>query len=373
MQDAAAHLTTPVIRKERTDWLHTQIEVRPTGLKHKALADGVVNFMLGCPFGCPHCFVPDVAAGKQIHLLKRYGVTDAHSQWGQYALLRQFDEGHFVQSAQKLEQFARQHPVLGGNHAVLYSITSDAWAPIPHEDKARQRELNAYRQHAVARSIELVRDHTDLKIRALTRSSLIQRDFPLFQSLGSRGMIGTSLMTLDDSIQRAYEPAASSPEARIRMLERAHEMGIPVFVALAPIPPETGEDDMRELFERIAPLQPQTVFCEPIHVRGRNVDLIESSARRLGVTLDTGVFATRDSARAYALRVHRMAEKIAPEFGLENQLHLWIDEDLLGRESFVVNQPDPAAYRTWRDKWWNRVSEWPTAASITGAVVQQTA
>lgn len=347
--------------------LSTWLEVRRTGLLHKALADFVVNFMLGCPHGCPFCFVPDIAAGKQQALLDLYGGMNAHADWGKYALLRQLDEDHFVRTAQRCATERAALPMFSGHNAALYSITSDAWAPIVHDDADRQRELNAYRSAIVRRSLELLRDETNMNVRVLTRSTLARQDFDVLASLGNRCMFGVSLMTLDDRIQRTYEPAASAPAARLRTLRGAKDRGIPIYVALAPIPPETNEDDLRQLFERVAPLEPMTVFSEPINIRGPNIARMRAAAQKAGVSLNLEPFATRTAARQYAMRTLHMAERVAAEFGLAGRLHLWPDAELLGSKTAFAEQDDPSAYQRWLDYWWWRESEWPTAPAEAAA------
>jgi DNA repair photolyase len=349
----------PAVRYEGADILNTRMEVRRTGLHYKALADHVVNTMLGCPHGCPFCFVSDIAAGKQQATLDLYGGLDAHMDWGTYSLLRRLDEDHFVRTARRCAAERAVFPVFSGHNAALYSITSDAWAPIVHDDKARQRELNEYQSAVVRRSIELLRDETDMNVRILTRSVLVRRDFDVLAALGNRCMFGMSLMTLDDRIQRTYEPTASAPVARLRTLRQASDMGICVYVALAPIPPETSEDDLRRLIETVAPLKPLTIFSEPINIRGANIARIRAAAEESGVKLELATFDTRSTTRQYAIKTLHMAEKIAAEFGLADRLHLWPDAELLGSKTALGEQEDPVAFQAWLDRWWWRESEWP--------------
>jgi DNA repair photolyase len=65
-------------------------------------------------------------------------------------------------------------------------------------------------QHArrlVRRSLELIRDHSTLNVRILTRSPLARSDFDLFKSFGPRLLFGMSLPTLRNDVARIYEPS----------------------------------------------------------------------------------------------------------------------------------------------------------------------
>jgi len=111
------------------------------------------------------------------------------------------------------------------------------------------------------------------------------------------------------------------------------------------------------------------VFVEPINIRAENVERIAQQADDLGIKLNTEVFASRENWKAYAISALQMAESIAAETGLGARVHLWPDQRL--GSAWVTNSiPNPALYRSWLDKWWGRISEWPNIGPSNRAIDQ---
>lgn len=65
------------------------------------------------------------------------------------------------------------------------------------------------------------------KLRLQNRSVLVERDFDLLRAHPSQVVLGTSLPHLDDRLARILEPRAAGPTRRLRMLEKAANVGIP--------------------------------------------------------------------------------------------------------------------------------------------------
>jgi DNA repair photolyase len=290
--------------------------------------------------------------------LKGYGVADPDAEWGGYVLLREWDEQKFLASLEKAERTPVSKLNRDGNRAMMLCTTTDPYQVIKHGDPARARQLREHSTHIVRRALELIRDRSTINVRILTRSPLARRDFDLFQSLGNRLLFGMSLPTLDNSLARIYEPKAPAPSKRLVTLEAAAAAGIPVFVALAPTPPELDESDLEATLLEVKKLKPVTIFHEPINIRADNVMRIKEHAAKLGVALNTAVFDSRDAWLDYAEKQLRLVETVARRLGLAGQLHLWPDKSL-GSKAAFQRKADPAAYRTWLEQWWKRVSQWP--------------
>lgn len=209
----------------------------------------------------------------------------------------------------------------------------------------------------VRRSLELIRDHSTLNVRILTRSPLARRDFDLFQSFGERLLFGMSLPTLRDDLARVYEPRAPAPFQRFKTLQAAREAGLHVYVAMAPIYPECDERDLAATLEA-ASLDPVTIFHEPINIRSDNAARIAAQGRACGVDLQTEVFSTparwQDYARGQLKQVHEFAKarKLTP------RLHLWPDKSL-GSAPSLRSVKDPVAYVEWLQKQWGKKNAWP--------------
>lgn len=325
---------------------------------YKSLSNWAFNVAVGCSHACRFCYVPSAATIKQGPKLAEYGVQDPDAEWGDYVLLRPWDVDRFLASLRAADRTPISQLKRDGNRAVIYCSTTDPYQVIHHSNPKKQRELAAQARHLVRRSLELIREHSNLNVRILTRSPLARADFDLFRSFGPRLVFGMSVPTLRNDLAKVYEPRAPAPTQRLATLQAAREAGLHVFVAMAPTYPECDESDFRATLAACSEVDPITIFHEPINIRAENVVRIESQAEELGVRLQTDVFASRERWQDYAIGALRTVERVAGELGLGDRLHLWPDKSL-GSERVVSRASSPNDHRRWLQKCWSRVSEWP--------------
>jgi DNA repair photolyase len=280
---------------------------------YKSLSDWAFNVAVGCSHACRFCYVPSASTIKQAPRLKKYGVKDPDEEWGDYVLLRPWDEKKFLASLQAAETTPKKSLKRDGNRAVIYCSTTDPYQTFIHPDVNRQRELSQSARFLVRRSLELIRDRSTLNVRILTRSPIARYDFDLFQTLGNRLLFGMSLPTLNNELSRVYEPRAPSPTQRLATLRIAKDAGLNVFVAVAPTYPECDERDLRATLAAVAELDPVTVFHEPINIRAENVARIAEEGRERGVHLRTEVFESRESWEKYALDSLKTVQRVGVE------------------------------------------------------------
>ena len=325
---------------------------------YKSLSNWSFNTAVGCSHACRFCYVPSAATIKQGPKLREYGVDDPDLEWGQYVLLRKWDETRFLGSLRTAESAPKAALKRDGNRAVMYCTTTDPYQVIHHHDPERQKELAFHSRSLVRRSLELIRDRSTLNVRILTRSPLARADFDLFSSFGPRLVFGMSLPTLRNDLSRIYEPKAPAPTQRLATLRVAREAGLHVYVAVAPTYPECDETDLRATLEAVAKLEPITVFHEPINIRAENVERIQAHAEELGQVVNSHVFDSRQQWQDYAINALRTVERLAGEAGIGDRLHLWPDKSL-GGVGVANRMADAKAHLLWLHRWWNRTSEWP--------------
>ena len=162
-------------------WPHPAV-IAPNNFVFKSLSNWSFNIAVGCGHGCAFCYVPSVATLKQAERLAVHGVTDPDEQWGQYVLLRTWNEGKFLASLRAAETTPRERLRPDGNRAVIFCSTTDPYQVFHHPDPLRRKELAEAARHLVRRSLELIRNHSTINVRVLTRSPLARRDFDLFHS-----------------------------------------------------------------------------------------------------------------------------------------------------------------------------------------------
>jgi len=332
--------------------------IAPNNFVYKSLSNWALNVAVGCSHACRFCYVPSASTIKQGPKLAEYGVKDPDAEWGDYVLLRPWDEDKFLSSLRAAEKTPRSQLKRDGNRAVMYCSTTDPYQVIHRPDPERQRMLSAHARHLVRRSLELIHDRSTLNVRILTRSPLARADFDLFKSFGPRLLFGMSLPTLRNDLSKIYEPKAPAPSQRLATLRAAREAGLNVYVAVAPTYPECDEADLRATLQAVAEIKPVTIFHEPINIRAENVERIQTHADELGVALKTAVFESRERWQDYAVNALQTVERLAAEVGVADRLHLWPDKSL-GNIGVVNRMPKPREYLRWLRKSWSRVSEWP--------------
>jgi len=350
--------------------------IAPNNFVYKSLSNWAFNVAVGCSHACRFCYVPSAATIKQGPKLAEFGVKDPDAEWGDYVLLRPWDEDKFLASLRAAENTPRSQLKPDGNRAVMYCSTTDPYQVIHHPDPERQRMLAQHARRLVRRSLELIRDHSTLNVRILTRSPLARADFDLFKSFGPRLLFGMSLPTLRNDLAKVYEPKAPAPSQRLAALRAAREAGLHVYVAVAPTYPECDEADLRATLRAVAEVEPVTIFHEPINIRAENVARIEAHAKSLGLiplsssneeragvrsrnsVIRTDVFETREQWQDYAVNALQTVERLAGELGLADRLHLWPDKSL-GNVGVANRMPKPKDYMRWLRTSWTRISKWP--------------
>lgn len=365
---ATLELARPVQRRRasqdnRVGLWSSHAVIAPNNFVYKSLSNWAFNVAVGCSHACRFCYVPSAATIKQGPKLAEYGVEDPDAEWGDYVLLRPWNEDKFLASLRAAENTPRSQLKPDGNRAVMYCSTTDPYQVIHHPDPEQQRVLAQHARRLVRRSLELIRDHSTLNVRILTRSPLARADFDLFQSFGPRLLFGMSLPTLRNDLAKIYEPKAPAPSQRLAALRAAREAGLHVYVAVAPTYPECDEADLRATLGAVAEVEPVTIFHEPINIRAENVERIQSHAGELGLGLKTDVFATREQWQDYAVNALQTVERVAAELGLADRLHLWPDKSL-GNTRVANRMPTPVLHLHWLRNWWERVSEWPSARHL---------
>ena len=90
--------------KEPFDFWRQPATITVNNFKYKSLSNWAFNISVGCSHACRFCYVPSSATNKQARGLKKYQITDPDEQWGDYSLLRQWDEDMFLASLKSAEK-----------------------------------------------------------------------------------------------------------------------------------------------------------------------------------------------------------------------------------------------------------------------------
>lgn len=83
----------------------------------------------------------------------------------------------------------------------------------------------------------------------VTKGTLVLRDLDLLAALARQQLVAVyiSLTTLDAATKRVLEPQAASPAARLRVIRRLADAGVPVGVNASPMIPFINDQELEEL------------------------------------------------------------------------------------------------------------------------------
>jgi len=138
---------------------------------------------------------------------------------------------------------------------VYVSSVCDAWQPVEQTYSITRRCLQL-----------LVESGFPLFLQ--TKSALIGRDLDILE--GRHNVtLGVTLTSMSERQAGVFEPGASSPSERLRVLRLARECGLRTFVFLGPLLPglsDRGEGLVR-LFQHVAAASPDFLFVDRLNRR----------------------------------------------------------------------------------------------------------
>jgi DNA repair photolyase len=91
-------------------------------------------------------------------------------------------------------------------------------------------------------------------VGVITKGAMVERDIDLLADLARDNLagVGITLTTLDPELKRTLEPRASSPQARLRVIRRLSQAGVPVRVMFSPVIPFVNDAELERVLEAAA-------------------------------------------------------------------------------------------------------------------------
>jgi DNA repair photolyase len=111
------------------------------------------------------------------------------------------------------------------------------------------------RQYRVTRGILELLSDCDHPVTIVTKgAALIERDVELLADMAARRLVAVfiSVTTLDATLKRSLEPRAASPSARLTVIRRLSEAGVPVGVMVAPVIPALTDHEAERILAAAA-------------------------------------------------------------------------------------------------------------------------
>lgn len=294
----------------------TKALLSKSSLNSKHLCDYVVNVATGCRHGCKFCYVPSTPniRTRPDMLEEEAGVEDAQQEWGNYVLYR---DGLGEKLDEHLDRKRTWDRTEKGCGIVGISFSTDCYMD-GRAGKITKNVVKALASH-------------DKYARVLTRNPILAlQDLDVFIDAGKHVTIGSSIPSLNRDEVLAIEPRAPSPDHRLRGLQEFNDAGVNTYVSMSPTYPTQDKTDLRELMVRIADIDPDVIFHEPINPRGANFELTIGAARDAGEQ-DLARELVDIRERGYWIRYSvthlKWMQELGEELGLP--VHLWPDKQLV--------------------------------------------
>ena len=178
-----------------------------------------INPYRGCGHGCPYCF----ARPTHAYLNLSPGLD--------------FETRLFYkENAAALFERELRHPRYVCEPIAL-GVNTDAYQPIE-------------RTYKVTRSLLEVAQRFRQPLYLITKgATLMERDLDILGEMGRSNLVSVtvSVTTLQDDLKRRLEPRTSSPAARLRLIRKLAEAGVPVNVNVAPVIPALTDGELEDI------------------------------------------------------------------------------------------------------------------------------
>lgn len=270
-----------------------EVRVKPA-LTRSRLFDYCVNPYAGCTNACVYCYA-------------RFATRFSHpgERWGSFVDVR-------TNVASMLQRdLARSHP-----GTVYMSSVCDPWQS--------SEERYSISHQCLALLLE-----SGYPLFLQTKSVLARRDFDLLA--GRTGVqFGVTVTSVDRDVARVFEPGASAPERRLRMVEEARGIGLRTFVFLGPLLPAVSDrgDGLSRLMDAVAEVEPNLLLIDRLNRRAGMWPDLMAAVSQVDQSLLTEyrrVLFSSDSA-LYTEEIRDRVTRAADARGLLDRVEWCFDE-----------------------------------------------
>lgn len=182
--------------------------------------DRTINPYQGCEHGCIYCY-----ARPSHGYLNLSAGLDFESR-----LFYKVNAAEVLEAELRRRSYKPEFTMLGAN--------TDCYQPIEKE-------------HRITRAILEVLARFRHPVGIITKGSLIERDLDLLADLARDHLVtvGITLTTLDPALKRTLEPRAPSAAARLKVIRKLAEIGVPVRVMFSPVIPFVNDAELERVLE----------------------------------------------------------------------------------------------------------------------------
>jgi len=182
--------------------------------------DQTINPYQGCEHGCIYCY-----ARPSHGYLNLSAGLDFESR-----LFYKANAAEVLEAELRRKHYKPEFTMLGAN--------TDCYQPIEKE-------------YRITRAILEVLTRFRHPVGIITKGTLIERDLDLLADLARDRLVtvGITLTTLDPALKRTLEPRAPSAPARLGVMRKLAEIGVPVRVMFSPVIPFVNDAELERVLE----------------------------------------------------------------------------------------------------------------------------
>jgi DNA repair photolyase len=166
-----------------------------------------LNPYIGCSFGCSYCYVRKMP----VNLFRK-------EEWGSWVDIKKNAREQYIR---EMEKARKKHDFV----SIFMSSSTDPYQPAEN-DAGITRSL-----------LEAMNEERPDFLFVQTRSPLVKRDLDLLKGLGERVLLSMTVETDLDEVRRIFSPTAPPIPARISVLKKFVNEGVPAQAAAAPLLP----------------------------------------------------------------------------------------------------------------------------------------
>jgi len=294
------------------------------GFAKKDLSDYKLDVAGLCDFGCTYC---SSNHGNYLRMHRAEFADFTAEQLGERVLPA--DEPRLAFNwpdvLDKLhDELAIKRPGFGRGKTLVYSMLTDGFGP------------RLVRDGTTRRALDLILEHTEFRIRVLTKNAIVgkQNWLDYFAAHRGRFVVGLSIGSLDDAWAKKIEVFTPPPSSRLRAMAQLQDAGIPTYGMLCPVFPDVLEGvQLDQLIDRIRPDLVEHVWAEPYNDRA-NWKKVRSGYSRssFGYRWLTDVYEKRDTAKwsEYATELYvRLRDKARKEGWMHKLRYLLYESNIV--------------------------------------------
>ncbi|MDO8424575.1 MAG: radical SAM protein [bacterium] len=206
-------------------------------------SDWVINPYVGCQFGCKYCYAAFMGRWKH-----------PDRDWGDFLDVKINAPEILKRDLERLEKKYGKKDF----GSIFFSSVTDPYGPAETKYQLTRRCL------------EVLADFKyEGEVSILTKSPLVTRDIDVLKRLKSE--VGLTITTIEDKVAKFLESFAPSPTARIKTLQRLHELGIPIYAFVGPLLPyfAARKGKLEKLFQELKSVGVKRIYIEHINLSSR--------------------------------------------------------------------------------------------------------